>query len=150
MSSLRRLAVLSFVVAAGLTLPGAAFAGHRHSRDCGHRYDDSYGRHDERYRGDDSRYDRYGRGGYGYPYAPRYSYRPSYGYSAPYSRSYGYGYGSGGRHQCTRSCRHAPNYGGGYYESEHYEGDYYEGDRSYAPPPPRCDRRPRVGFYFGF
>ena len=122
-------------------MPAAAFAGHRHSRDCGHRYDDKYGRHDDRYRGDDTRYDRYSRGGYGYSYGPRYSNRPSYGYAAPYSRSHGYGYD--GRHQCSRSCRQAPNYGGGYYESE--------GDYSYAPtpPPPRC-RRPRVGFYFGF
>ena len=145
MSSLRRLAVLSLVAAIGLALPGAAFAGHRHSRDCGHRYDDKYGRYDDRDRGHDSRYDRHAYPGQGYSYGPRYSYRPSYGYSAPYSRSYGYGYGYGGRHQCSRSCRHAPNYGGGYYESDYYDGDY-----PYAPPPPRCDRRPRVGFYFGF
>ena len=147
MSSPRRLAVLSLVAAIGLALPGAAFAGHRHSRDCGHRYEDRHDRYDDRYGGHDSRYDRHAYPGHGYSYGPRYSYRPSYGYSAPYSRTYGYGYD--GRHQGSRSCRQAPNYGGGYYESDYYESDYSEGDYSYAPPPPRC-RRPRVGFYFGF
>ena len=126
MSSLRRLVALSFVTAFGLALPGAAFAGHRHSRDCGHRYDD-------RYRGHDSRYDSRDYRGHGHSYGPRYSYHPSYRYSAPYPRRYGYTYGR------------APYYEGGYYGGDNY---YYD-DYSYTPPPPRC-RRPRVGFYFGF
>lgn len=141
MSSLRRLAVLSLVAATGLALPGAAFAGHRHSRSCGHRYNDGYGRYDDRYRGHDSRYDRHAYRGYGYSYAPGYSYGSRYGYAAPPYRGYGYG----GRHHCTRWCRHAPAYYEGYYDG----GDYYDG-YYYAPPPPRCNPRPRVGIHFGF
>ena len=95
MSTLRRLVVLSFVTALGLALPGAAFAGHRHSRGCGHRYDDR-----------DLR-------GHGYSHGPRYSYGPSYRYSAPYPRGYGYTYGR------------APYYEGGYYGSDNYYYDDY-------------------------
>lgn len=140
MNSLRRLAVLFLVAAAGLALPGAAFAGHRHSRSCGHRYNDGYGRYDDRYRGHDSRYDHADRG-YGYSYGSR------NGYAAPSYRGYGYGYSHGYRshHQCNRWCRHAPAYHGGYYDDSDHYGGY-----DYAPPPPRCNQRPRVGFYFGF
>ena len=139
---MRDLAVLSLVLAAGVALPDTAFAEHRHSRNCGHRYDGGYGRYDGRYRGHDSRYDRHAYRGYGYSYGPRYS----DGYVAPPYRGYGYG----GRHHCTRFCRHAPGYYGGYYYDDGYDNyDYGYDGYSYAPPP-RCDRRPRVGFYFGF
>ena len=82
--TLRKLtAAAVFTIAAGLALPAAAEAGHRHSRSCGHR--SSYDRHS---------YDRHSyRGGYrpAYRSVPRYSYDPyRYGYydAYPYSGSY--------------------------------------------------------------
>jgi hypothetical protein len=86
--TLRKLtAAAVFTIAAGLALPAAAEAGHRHSRSCGHRYYDSgrYDRHD-RYRPVYRSYDRYYDSGYRYGYYdayPRTYYRP-YRYSRPY------------------------------------------------------------------
>jgi hypothetical protein len=126
MTNLARVAGLSLLAAAvGLGIPDAAEAGHRHSRDCGHRYDGGY--HGSRYGG-------YGYGGYGY--GRGYGYRQGYGY-APY------GYG----HRCSRSCRHGyPGYGYGYAPG-YYAPAYYYGA---PPPPPRYYRRPRVGIYLQF
>ena len=120
MSLVRRLAVLSFVAAAGLALPSAALAGHQHSRNCGHGGGN-------RYHGRDSGYGHHASHGHGYSYAPRYSYRP-----APYYQSYGYA---------------APYYGGAYYDGGYYNAYSYAPP---PPPPPRCYRRPRVGLYIGF
>lgn len=97
MSLMRRLTVLSFVAAFGLAVPNPALAGHHHSRNCGHHYNDGY-------RG-------YGSHGHGYSYAPHHSYR--HGYAAPYYRgSYGYSYGGYG-------------YGAPYYDSGYYGGYSY-------------------------
>lgn len=88
--TLRKLtAAAAFTIAAGLALPAAAEAGHRHSRSCGHRYYDS-GRYDsyryDRYRPVYRSYDPYYDSGYRYGYYdayPRTYYRP-YRYSRPY------------------------------------------------------------------
>jgi hypothetical protein len=125
MSTLRRIALLSLVAVAGLTLPTAAYAGHPHSRNYGHGGHGGNGAH----------------GGYGY--GRGYAYGPGYGYAAPryhahggypYGYGYGYGYGNyaygyGNGPGCYRSYRPAPYYGGAYY---------------YAPP------RPVFGLYLGF
>lgn len=75
--TLRKLtAAAAFTIAAGLALPAAAEAGHRHSRSCGHR----------------SSYDRYDRYDYSYDrYRPVYRSSPRYySYDPYYYQPYGY------------------------------------------------------------
>jgi hypothetical protein len=91
--TLRKLtAAVAFTVAAGLALPAAAEAGHRHSRSCSHRssygnYRGSYSYQAPRYSYDRYGYDRYGYDSYRYydpyVYSRSYDYRP-YRYVRPY------------------------------------------------------------------
>lgn len=146
MTMWRRLAVFSLAAAtAGLTLPTVAEAGHRHSRNCGHRY--GYSSRGRGYGGHDGyRYDNR-QSAYGYGYGRR----PAYGHA-------GYGYGGHGYgHRCNRSCRHGyrggygyPDTYGGYGSYGDYGGGYGDPYYGYAPPPPPRYGRPTIGIYFGF
>ena len=85
MSLMHRVAGLGLAAFMALAVPGVVEAGHRHSRDCGHRYS----RYDRDYRYD--RYDRYSRYDRGRGYRPYRSYG-YYGYRAPRYRGSRYGW----------------------------------------------------------
>jgi hypothetical protein len=139
--------VPALALAAALSLPSVAEAGHRHGPRCGHRGHYSHGYRSDGYSrgrgyGYSDGYSRGSRHGYysdGY-YSDRYR---SDGYSRGsrhgyYSQPYGYSHWYQG---------HRPRYNGHGYAPYGYDDGY-----GYDPPPRYRSRRPRVGvsLYFGF